>query len=357
VRKSHNDEEKASITPVYSDVVDLLESARKKYQVITGELRSEKSFNTWLFQEMFNSIDRYGKNYVGLDSSFIFVYKMTHDFYYKFVPYVRTIRDLKRDDLLFYAEIISKRLDFIKARDVPTLLSFIFPRNVSLINQKNDGGKYIVSISQTADVEQEKFKLIIEYVTSLLGSHLEINVDNVSGFHGVIVVNDDEEGKKGKDNATKLIPVSEGIVILRDKLMKKFNLNIDKFRSSFSSTVLSQAIRIFNVTGITNISQTFDAFMDFSDSGYSLLPCPRLDETEFHVPYTKDLPKVMAILESLYPGIKIILDKKEMILIFPFSVDGDMCPRLSEQLKEMIGESNLKEKINCKGHIISLKML
>ncbi len=356
VRKSHN-EDKSSFTPVSREVANLLDFIKRKYEILNGQQKSERTFNTWLFQEIFNSIERYNRSYMGLDSSFILIHKLTRQFYHRFVPYVKVLKDVKRDDLIYHAEAVSKYIDFVKAEDVPTVLSFLFPRSSCLINSKVEGQRHIISISQTADVNEDKFKLMIDYVVSLLGEHLDLKVDNVTGFHGVLVVEGIlSQGKKGKEE-TKLIPISDAVADTRDRLMRKFNINSESYRSTFSSITLSQAMRIYDMTGEDNISQVFSVFMDFSDAGYSVLPCQAYDDPTFKMRSIQEMPKAKAFLESVFPGVRVNIDhKKDVLLAFPFKVENE-CEEVGSRVAEMIGESNLREKVICKGHIMTLKLI
>ncbi len=355
VPKSHDKGERASLTPISAEVGRLLDIARRKYEAILGEMKSERTFNTWLFQEIFTSIERYGRGYTGLDSSFILFHRLNRQFYYKFTPYVKAIKDLKREDLLYQAEMISNYIDFIDVRDLPTVLSLLLPKTAFLINSKIDGEKLMVSINQIADVKEDKFRVMVDYVVALLGGHLNLRVENVSGFHAVLVANGVEIEKRAKDKVIT-IPVSESVVETRDRLMRKFNITSESFKSVFSSLALSQAIRIFSFTGEERISQIFEVFLDFSDAGYCLLPCQAPEYPLLHMNSASDISRLIALMESIYPGVRILQDHKDVLMSFPFSIDTE-CPQISEFLKELVGESNLKEKVICRGNIVTLKMI
>ncbi|BBG25578.1 hypothetical protein [Sulfuracidifex tepidarius] len=351
--KSHNND-KGSLTTVNSEVANLLDFIRRKYEVLNGGQKSERAFNTWLFQEIFNSIERYNRSYIGLDSSFILIHKLTRQFYYRFVPYVKVLRDVKREDLIYHGDSVSRYIDFVRAEDLPTVLSFIFPRNSSLINSKVEGDRCVISISQTADVSEEKFKLMIDYVVSLLGEHLTLKVDNVTGFHSVLIAEGvNNQGTKAK--GIKTVPVSETVADTRDRLMRKFNVDAN-YKSAFSSTALSQSIRIYDMTGEENISQIFSVFVDFSDAGYSMLPCQGYDDPAFKMRSINDIPKAKAFIESIYPGVRVNINHKDILLAFPFQIENE-CNEIGNKISEILGESNLREKVICKGHIMTLKLI
>lgn len=84
--------------------------------MLNGGQKSERAFNTWLFQEIFNSIERYNRSYIGLDSSFILIHKLTRQFYYRFVPYVKVLRDVKREDLIYHGDSVSRYIDFVRQK-------------------------------------------------------------------------------------------------------------------------------------------------------------------------------------------------------------------------------------------------